>query len=194
MDNARKPRLSGVSGILLGSLLIASTLSPSIGFAASEPGHFRIGALLGQVGLFGDPGSGGANAIGVGAVAGYRLDESLALDLSYLQSSHDRVDHQDISVGADYYVGDYETAYPHLSAGMSFITNKFKDAAATGTAAAVYIGGGLELEIQRGLTIGPELRFQKSFEASGKVGNTDVKTVQDSYTLLIRLLYQLGEN
>lgn len=172
---------------------VAALTAPSAASAA-EVGQFRLGALLGQVGLSGDPGSGGNNAIGLGVLGGFRLDDQLALDIQFLSSSHSRVDHRELSVGADYYLGDYEKASPHISVGMTFNNNRFKDASFTGDAAGLYIGGGLEFELNPGLTIGPEVRYQKAFEATAKINNVDTKTVQDSYSLLLRLLYQFGND
>lgn len=178
--------------LLLAFLPLGLSLMHSVGFASEEPGHFRLGFLAGQVGLFGDPGSGGANSVGYGLEVGYRLDERLALTMHYVSSSHTRVDHRDLSVGADYFLGDYETASPHLSFGMSFIGNSFKDVAAAGDAAGIYIGGGLDFEVTPSLTIGPQVFYQKAFESTTKVGATDLKTVQDSYMVLLRVLFQLG--
>lgn len=189
----RKTSLKLLSRSWLTSLAAISALGLAPKQAhAFEPGRFKLGALGGQVGLMGDPGSNGANALGFGVLGGFQLDESLALNIQYTTSSHSRVDHHDISVGGDYYLGDYTNAYPHLTAGMSFITNKFKDGDVSGNAAAIYVGGGLDFELRRDLTLGPQLRYQKAFEASGKLNNQDVKTVQDSYTLMIRLIYLMG--
>lgn len=176
-----------ITGTALG--LVPATAS------ALEPGRFQLGVSAGQVGLLGDPGSGGANALGYGLLGGFQLDDRLALNIQFIRSSHTRVNHSALSVGGDFYVGDYTAAYPHISAGMSFISNEFKNGDVSGNAAAIYIGGGLDFELKRNLVLGPEFRYQKAFEASGKLNNQDIHTVQDSYNVMIRLIYQFtGED
>jgi opacity protein-like surface antigen len=187
----RNPHLLLAIASLILSALVLNTPHAA---QASEPGTFRLGLVGGQVGLLGDPGTGGANSVGYGASAGYRLDDRVALEIQYVASSHSQVHHRNLGIGGDYYLGDYEKAYPHISAGMSFITNRFKVDDRVSDAAALYLGGGLEFELQRNLTLGPQFRYHKAFETKATVDNQEIKAVQDSYTLLIRLLYSFGRD
>lgn len=171
------------------SLIAAGT--PAL---ATEVGEFRFSAAAGQVGLFGDPGQGGANALGVGLGIGYQFDDQIAFDIQYTMSNHSDVEHADLAVGADYYFGDYEKAYPHLSVGFSFLNNKFKNVGSTGEAAGIYVGGGLAFELNRNVTVGPELRFQKAFDSKGTVAGRQITTVADSYSLLLKLTYSPGSD
>lgn len=173
---------------LLACLLLVVP-SPSSG---ADKGQFVISGSGGQVGLLNDPGREGANGLGLALGAGYRLDNNLELEMQYLLSSHSAVDHRSLDVGALYYFSDYENAWPHLSVGMSFISNKFKNGGITGDAAALYVGGGLFFELSRNVTLGPEVRYQKAFESRGRVNEQDVTTVGDSYTVLLRLNFYLG--
>lgn len=161
---------------------------------ALERGTLRVAALAGQVGLFGDPGSNGANALGLAGSAGFQINETLALELRYLGSNHTDVTHRDLSVGAEYAFGDFESGYPHASAGMSFLSNDFKNASISSTAAGVYIGGGLDFELARHLQIGPDVRFVKAFETHGKVAGVDRTTIGDNYSVMIRLSYLIDLN
>jgi opacity protein-like surface antigen len=170
-------------------LILILTVTPllSIQAHAADSGQFHLGVSAGQVGLFNDPGADGANGLGAGLSVGYMLDSSFELELQYLASSHTNIDHSDISVGANYYLSDYEHAYPHISAGMTFLTNHFKGQGASGTAAGLFLGGGLGFELSRDWTLGPEVRYQKAFESHGHVGGLDQITVGDSYMILLRL-------
>ena len=179
--------------LLLAAVLVTLVTLPADA-QSRKPGAFRFGVGVGQVGLLGDPGSGGANAIGFAGQIGYLLEETVALDISYLRSSHSDVDHSSLNVGGDFYVGDYEAAYPHFTAGMSFINNKFKNIAIQGDAVGVYVGGGLDFELRPRLRLGPQLRFTKAFEAKANLNGKEIKTVQDSYSLLLRLVYTLGND
>ena len=180
-------------------LLIASALSLAV-FAlpnkasAYEKGQFRFSGVLGQVGLLGDPGDRGANALGFGVGAAFQVEENLAFDLRYMGSNHANVSHTDISVGAEYYFGDYTNAYPHAQLGMSFLNNDIKNADISGDAVGIYVGGGLSFELSRNLMIGPEVRFVKGFESKSTVNGVDVTTVGDSYSILLRLQYVLNND
>ena len=149
-------------------------------------------ALAGQVGLLSDPGAKGANSVGVALGAGYMLEDNFELEMQYLASNHPEVEHRDLSVGGNYYLGDYENAYPHISFGMSFLTNRFTAAGSVGDAVAIYLGGGLNFELSRNLSLGPEVRYQKAFEAKGEVAGRDIVRVGDSYMILMKLSYALS--
>jgi opacity protein-like surface antigen len=188
-----------LGGLLVKQLLVASltalaALMAPLSASAYDKGLFRFSGVLGQVGLLGDPGDAGANGIGFGVGAAYQVEENLAFDIRYLGSSHSEVDHRDLSVGAEYYFGDYTNAYPHAEVGMSFLSNEIKNADVSGDAVGLYIGGGLSFELSKSLMIGPEVRFVKAFEAETTINNQTVSTVEDSYSLLIRLQYLLGKD
>lgn len=177
--------------ILLIGLLVLTFPLQSI---AAEAGQFRVGAGVGQIGLLDDPSTGGGNAVGYQALVGYQIEDNLALDISYAFSSPNRVDHSDLTVSGDYYFGDYETSYPHLSAGISFISNRFKDVSVTGDAVALQFGGGLEFELSRNFRVGPEIRYQKAFEAKALVNDQEITSVGDSYLVLLRFLYYFNQD
>jgi hypothetical protein len=161
---------------------------------ALERGTLRVAALAGQVGLFGDPGANGSNALGLAGSVGFQISDMLALELRYLASNHSEVNHRDLSVGAEYAIGDFETGYPHLSAGMSFLSNEFPNASISASAAGIYVGGGLDFELARHLQIGPDVRYVKSFESHGRVSGIDRMTIGDDYSVMIRLSYLIGLN
>ena len=161
----------------------------SLSAHALEKGTIRAAGLLGQVGLFGDPGTNGANGLGLAGEVGFQLNEPLSLDIRYLGSSHTDINHRDLSVGAEYAFGDFENGYPHAALGMSFIHNDFKGAAISGDAAGIYVGGGLDFELTKSLQIGPDVRFVKAFTSHGLVKGVDQTTVGDSYSVMIRVSY-----
>lgn len=174
-------------------LIALSFLITASNAHAYTAGQFRISGLLGQVGLLGDPGDGGANALGLGASLAYHLEDNLALEMRYLGSSHSDVDHREISFGAEYYFDDYEKAYPHIVGGMSFLNNDFGPADISGDAVGIYLGGGLTFDINRQFKVGPEVRYVKAFSSEGRIAGREVDTVADNYSLLLRLQYILGE-
>jgi hypothetical protein len=172
---------------LISALLICLCVNAK----AIERGTLRVSALAGQVGLFGDPGNGGANALGLAGSAGFQVSDALALELRYLNSSHSDVNHGDLSVGGEYAFGDFESGYPHGEIGMSFIHNEFKSGSISGDAAGLYIGGGLDFELARQLQIGPDVRFVKAFTTHGQVNGVDTTMVGDNYSVMIRISYLL---
>ena len=176
------------------ALTALAVLSSSQSASAYTAGQFRLSGVLGQVGLLGDPGDDGANAIGLGLGAAYQLDENLAFDIRFMGSSHSNIAHRDLSVGAEYYFGDYTNAYPHIQVGMSFLSNELKAQNISGDAVGIYVGGGLAFELSRKFQIGPELRFVKAFEANRTINGTGITTVADNYSLLLRLQYVLGDD
>ncbi len=174
--------------LILSALLVLL----SLGANALEPRTLRVAALAGQTGLFGDPGSNGANALGLAGAVGFQITEPLALELRYLGSNHTEVSHRDLSVGAEYAFGDFESGYPHLAVGMSFLANDFRNASISASAAGIYVGGGLDFELARHLQIGPDIRFVKAFNTHGRVNNVDQTTIGDNYSVMIRLSYLIG--
>jgi hypothetical protein len=175
-------------------LLIFSTLVTLTSLAhAYEKRTIRASGLIGQVGLLGDPGNGGANGLGLAGALGFQVTEPLAFEIRYLGSLHSDVDHRDLSVGAEYNLADFESGTPHLQAGMSFIHNAFKTGAVGADAAGLYLGAGLDFELAKSLQIGPEVRVVKAFSTHGLVNGRDITTVGDEYSVMIRFSY-LFEN
>lgn len=172
----------------------ALLLSISESAQAYDKGQFRFSGVLGQVGLLGDPGDEGANALGFGVGAAFQVEDNLAFDIRYMGSNHANAKHTDISVGAEYYFGDYTNAYPHAQLGMSFLSNDIKDVDISGDAVGVYVGGGLSFELSRSLMIGPEIRFVKGFESKSNINGVSVTTVGDNYSILLRLQYVLSND
>lgn len=161
---------------------------------AADKGDWRIGALAGQVSLLGDVGNDDPNGVGYGMTGGYYIDENLALEASYLSSKHTCVGHNDLSFGAEYYLGDYLAAYPSLSAGVSFLSNKIKTINSTGDAFAFYVGTGFDFEVSERFTVGLNARFQKAFEGKTQINGVNVTTVDDSMTVMLRFLYRFEAN
>lgn len=175
-------------------LLTTSLMLVSANAEAYDKGQFRFSGILGQVGLLGDPGDRGANALGFGVGAAFQVEENLAFDIRYMGSNHSNASHTDISVGAEYYFGDYTNAYPHAQLGMSFLSNEIKNADISGDAVGIYVGGGLSFELSKNMMIGPEVRFVKGFEAKSNVNGVDVTTVGDNYSILLRFQYLLSND
>ncbi len=172
------------------ALLIPIALLVSVSPASAKGnGTFRLGLLAGQVSLLGDVADADANSVGMGVTGGLYTAENLALEAAYLASSHTDVNHNEVSVGANYYLGDYRAAYPNLSAGVAFISNKIKAAGITGDGFGLYAGGGWDFELTAKLTVGLQARYNLAFEGKTRVNGVDVTTVDDSVTVLLRLLY-----
>ncbi len=158
--------------------------------ASADLGDWRLGGLAGQVSLLGNVSTADPNGVAYGVSAGYFVEDHIALESMFLSSSHTNVNHTALSFGADYYLGDYITAYPSLSAGVSFLANKIKSAEITGDAFALYLGGGFDFEISEFLTAGIQARFQKAFEGKTRINGVDVTTVDDTFSVLLRFLYR----
>ncbi len=158
--------------------------------AFADLGDWRLGALAGQMSLMGDVSKEDPNGVAYGVTAGYFVEDHIVLESMFLSSSHTTVNHTDLSFGADYYLGDYITAYPSLSAGVSFLANKIKSVGITGDAFALYAGGGFDFEISEFLTAGIQARYQKAFEGRTRINGVDVTTVDDTFSVLLRFLYR----
>ncbi|MCM2280437.1 MAG: porin family protein [Bdellovibrionaceae bacterium] len=156
---------------------------------AKEDGAFRLGLLAGQVALLGDVGNADSNGVGLGATGGVYVSPTLALEASYLSSSHTDVDHNELSFGANYDLGDYTTGYPNLVGGVTFISNKLKPANVTGDGFGLYAGGGWDFELSPQITAGLQARYNLAFEGKTRVNGVDVTTVDDSVSVLLRFLY-----
>ena len=149
----------------------------------------RVGLLLNQVSLLGDPGSSGANAVGWGLEATYRIEPALAVAGRYVMSGHSNVDHKEVNVGLEYSIGEYEGALPYATAGLAFHDNKLKSIDRSGEAFGVYLGLGADFKIVDRLYLAPEVRYTKVFPSKVEVGGRTVETVADSYTFALRALY-----
>lgn len=149
----------------------------------------RVGILLSQVSLLGDPGESGANALGWGLESTYRIEPSLAIALRYLMSGHSNVDHKEINLGLEYSIGEYESAFPYAVGGLAFHDNRLKAIDRSGGAAGVYVGLGADFNIVQNFWIAPEIRFTKIFPSRIESNGRSIDTVSDSYTFGLRGLY-----
>ncbi len=162
----------------------------------ADPSPFNLGVALGQVGLAGDPGSKGANALGYSFILGYELESGVMIDARLLTSRHADTTHTEITLGGEYGfdIEDLALWTPYLSGGVAYITNNFNEANVSGNAAGIYVGTGVDYSPNLQFSIGPEFRYVKGFEAKAQPQGTasEIKTVQDSYTFMIRILYALS--
>lgn len=172
----------------------AALLLPAAGNAFNK-GTWRVGALAGQIGVQGDVGKTQAgatdpNSVGFGLTAGTYVDEELAVEGSLIFSSHENLEHTNLSFGANYYFGDYVAAYPNAVAGVSFISNEVQDTKVSGDAFGLYLGGGFDFELNPQITTGIQLRFTKAFEESKATANgVQVATAGDTFMVLLRAMY-----
>lgn len=148
---------------------------------------FILGAVVGNVGLSEDAGE-SKNAIGVGGVFGYSIEDELSFELMYMQSSHDDLDHQDINLGVQYYFNSYEPFYYGFTGGVAFVTNEI--GSVDDTAFGLFIGAGADVFTKRALVIGLQARYYSMFGSDVTVGGQEVTLVDDYYTILARVLFQ----
>lgn len=174
-------------------LIIAITLFTMNAFAEGPKADtFKLGAVVGNVGLSEEIGNSSKNAIGVGGVFGYSIEDELAFELSYIQSSHDDIDHQDINLGVQYYFNSYEPFYYGLTGGVAFVTNEYSAGATSkdDTAFGLFIGIGADVFTKRNLIIGLQGRYYSMFGSKVDIGGTKYDLVDDYYTVLARILFQ----
>lgn len=159
---------------------------------------FKLGAVFGNIALGGDTtdnvSGASKNSIGVGAVLGYSIEDELSFELSYIQSSHDKIDHQDINLGVQYYFNSYEPFYYGLTGGVAFVTNEVAangtDPSIDDTAFGLFIGAGADVFTKRGLVIGLQARYYKMFGSEIDYKGSKVTLVDDHYSILARVLFQ----
>ena len=163
-------------------------LSPKAFSEGPKADTFKLGAVVGNVGLTGDAGktSNGSseNAIGIGGVFGYSIEDELSFELTYMQSSHDDLDHSDFNLGVQYYFNSYEPFYYGLTGGVAFVTNEV--GSIDDTAFGLFIGAGADVFTKRALIVGLQARYYSMFgsEVNG------VEVVGNFYTVLARVLFQ----
>lgn len=171
-------------------LLVAILSIFSLSAFADSPkaDTFKLGAVVGNVGLSGDAGdkANGSqeNAIGVGGVFGYSIEDELGFEFMFMQSSHDELDHQDINLGVQYYFNSYEPFYYGLTGGVAFVTNEVGDI--DDTAFGLFLGIGADVFTKRSLVLGLQARYYSMFGSDVD----GVEVVGDYYTVLARVLFQ----
>lgn len=184
------------------ALTFLTLLSLSEYSGATMEGAVRLGVQAGQVGLLSDVGSfsGSSNNLGAGVLVGYSATDDMVFEIGYLSSNHSNVAHQEVNLGLDYYLGSYNALYPQLIAGASFIGNTLTDTSPSGNNAKVgsnafglYFGGGVDFELGQHMAMGLQAMYTKAFESTVVLpSGPSVKGVQDSFTVLLRLMYQFG--
>ncbi|MES2769124.1 MAG: outer membrane beta-barrel protein [Bdellovibrionota bacterium] len=177
-----------MKNLFLFTFISILALSPKAFSEGPKADTFKLGAVVGNVGLTGDPGedsnNSSKNAIGVGGVFGYSIEDELSFELMYMQSSHDKLDHKDFNLGVQYYVNSYEPFYYGITGGVAFVTNEV--GTIDDTAFGLFIGAGADVFTKRALIIGLQARYYSMFgsEVNG------VEIVDDYYTVLARILFQ----
>jgi hypothetical protein len=64
----------------------------------------------------------------------------------------------------------------------------------SGQAFALYAGGGIEFELNPSLAFGLQGRYHVAFEAKDRVNNVETPIVQDTYSVLARMIYTFGSS
>jgi hypothetical protein len=184
-------------------ILILATLMSTSAFAVTafdrnggpgdlKPNQFKAGIQAGQVGLLGDQGGNASNAIGIGLVGNYSITDALTLELTYLQSSKDELDHKEYAFGIMNYFNSYESMMFHWATGIAFANNSFDVAnqSLSDTGFGLYAGIGMDVLTKGRVTFGVQGRYYKMFDASKTASNgTEYKIVDDFYTVLFRVMY-----
>ncbi len=163
-------------------------LSPKAFSEGPQADTFKLGAVVGNVGLSDDTPNTSKNAIGVGGVFGYSIEDELSFELMYMQSSHDDLDHSDFNLGVQYYVNSYEPFYYGITGGVAFVTNEV--GSVDDTAFGLFIGAGADVFTKRSLIIGLQARYYSMFGSDIDIGGTKYTLVDDYYTVLARILFQ----
>ncbi len=180
-------------------LLCLSLLVVSLGFItpakADSPkaDRFKLGAVFGNVALSDAPAGTSKNSIGLGGILGYSLEDELSFEIGYLQSSHDKVDLQDISLGIQYYFNSYDPFFYGLTAGVTFTSNELEISSTESlddTAFGLFIGAGTDVFTKRSMIVGLQGRYYKMFASDITRSSTNYTVIDDYYTILVRLLFQ----
>lgn len=175
--------------LLFGSLAHADVLIPT-----PPAGRFHVAALAGLESLGGDPGSlGGSNGLGLGGEVGVGLDERWTATARFVGASTSGVNHNDISLGGEYALGD-SLAF-HVLASLDFLHNEFKSYAVSGSAVGISVGWSYDFVLSPEWLLGVEARYTKAFTSTGLVGGNNVHIVDDSFSGLVRVtyLFSLGD-
>lgn len=175
-------------------ILLTFSLSPKVNAQDGPKADlFKLGAIFGNVALSDAPQGTSKNAIGLGGIFGYSLEDELSFELGYLQSSHDKVDLQDISLGVQYYFNSYEPFYYGLTAGVTFTSNELEISTSQtidDTAFGLFIGAGADVFTKRSMVVGLQARYYKMFASDITVSSTNYTVIDDYYTILVRVLFQ----
>lgn len=170
---------------------LAAVVSLKAFGADPKEGDFRVGVTAGNVGLLKDVGDDAGNAIGFGVVFDYNIADEFFFEGSYVQSSHDKLDHQEYNFGVGQFFESYETAYFYWAAGVLFATNEIEITSlkAKDTGFGLYGGLGVDIYTAKNITFGLQARYNKIFEKEKNVSGNDIKIVQDFYTVLFKVQY-----
>lgn len=160
-------------------------------FGAQDPkqDEIRIGVLTGNVGLLKEVGDDAGNAIGLGAVLNYNITDELFFEGSYLQSSHDNLDHKEYNFGIGQYFESYETIYFYWSTGILFATNDLTAINQEDTGFGLYGGLGLDILTSKRVSFGLQARYNMLFDKEVNVSGRDIPVVQDFYTMLFKVQF-----
>jgi hypothetical protein len=153
---------------------------------------FKLGAVVGNIGLTDSAYGSSKNGIGLGGIFGYSLEDELSFEMAFIQSSHDKLDHQDISLGVQYYFYSYEPFYYGLTGGVSFTTNEIDNGGVKtdDTAFGLFIGAGADVYTKRSLIVGLQARYYKMFGSEVNISGANYKLVDNYYAILARVLFQ----
>lgn len=178
-----------MKNLFLFTFISILALSPKAFSEGPQADTFKLGAVVGNVGMSDDITGTSKNAIGVGGVFGYSIEDELSFELMYMQSSHDDLDHSDFNLGVQYYVNSYEPFYYGITGGVAFVTNEI--GTYDDTAFGLFIGAGADVFTKRALIIGLQARYYSMFGSDVDVGGAAKQTlVDDYYTVLARILFQ----
>jgi hypothetical protein len=182
--------LSFITILFFARTAFASFYLPLESFLAAD-NDWRFGAQLGQVSLLNDASQGDESSFGMGGSAGVFVNKYLVLEADYLSSKHNSVSHSHLSLGANWYYGEYTWGLPNVSAGISFVSNEFS-IGASGDGIGPYIGGGVDLAISQKVMIGLQLRYQKISEGKTTINNVSYTTSGDVASAVLRVLLTFG--
>ncbi|MEK7358097.1 MAG: outer membrane beta-barrel protein [Bdellovibrionota bacterium] len=171
---------------------IALLLASVLGFASSAHAEaptkgFRYSLDVGGIAMHGDLNNQGTK-VGAGFGATYQFNDRYSLELVYIGSSFEDVDHRAFDIGASWYHPDVAEDF-HTSAGFSFIHNDFKLLSRSGDAAGIYLGLGMSWEVATRLRLGYDIRFHKAFPSKATIAGVEVTTVTDSTSMMFSVSY-----
>lgn len=175
-------------------LLILTCLAAMVSlkaFGAEDPkqDEIRLGVLTGNVGLLDDVGDDAGNAIGIGVIFNYNITDELFFEGSYLQSSHENLDHKEYSFGIGQYFESYETIYFHWSTGVLFGTNDLATINKEDTGFGLFGGLGLDILTSKRVSFGLQAHYNMMFDKEIQIAGVETPIVQDFYTILFKIQF-----
>ncbi len=171
-------------GIILSLILVQSAK------ADINEGDMRLGLTGGHVGLLSDVGDRAGNALGFGAFANYTVTSEMQFELAYLSSGHTNLRHNDISAGVNIFFNSYDAAYFAFLTGVDFIGHDVNYANATSSGMALYVGLGVDFELNKHFSAGLYGKYHHAFETSvTNSAGQSVKAIQSYVDVLVRLAY-----